>query len=150
MKELIGMIIAIGFPLCGVAAIIYLAITGPRNRKQVDVEFFSAYVGALSQGKYAEAWSHYDADLQAQKPLPAFTAHYQNLVKAHGPLKSHAIYSARSTFAGPEGFTVDITLQFEQTGIHANYELVRDASGTLRVHNSGSRHGLYRRQGLPW
>ncbi len=153
MKDFIGMVIAIGFPLCGILAVVYLAITGPKNRALVDREIFSSYVGALAAGRYDEAWNLYDDEYKQKQPLDKFVEHYKMLAREYGPLKGHSIYAARAAF-GPfrkkPAYTADVTLQFEKTGIRATYFVEEGADGKLRIHSSGTEFGRFQARGLPW
>ena len=153
MKETIGMIIAICFPVFGIAALIYLGVTGPKNRALVDREVFTPYVQALAAGRWAEAYAFYDPALQGKKSLQEFTAHYEAMVKEFGPVKRHKINDARGSmnpFAKTSGYTVDCTIHFEKTGVGIIYDVQRREGGPLRILHTGARTAMYARRNLPW
>jgi hypothetical protein len=153
MKETIGMIIAICFPVLGIAALIYMGVTGPKNRALVDRELFTPYVKALSAGQWAEAWAFYDPELQKKKPLQEFVAHYEAMVKELGPVKSHKINDARGAmnpFAKTSGYTVDCTIHFEKGAVGIFYDAERREGGPLRILSTGARTPKYARRNMPW
>ena len=153
MNETLGLVIAIGFPLLGILALVYLAFVGPRNREFVDRELFVPYINAISAGYYEHAWAHYSNIHRQRHPLSEFTEHYQFLVKEYGPIVGHVIVAARRSydpFRSQPGYVVECSIQFARTSIRTHYQIETESDGRLHIRHSGSPFARFRAQRLPW
>ena len=153
LSEFFGMLIAFGFPILGIAALVYLGVTGPRNRAAVRRDLFDAYVGHLVAGRYAQAHQHHSPERQARYSVDQLAAHYRTLTQEFGALKKHTIVTAYplwNPWSRRSGYSVGLVLEFDQTGVEVKYGLSRDATGLLRIESAGSEQGGYVNQPLPW
>lgn len=133
--------------------IYYHSTEGKEQSREVEQELFEPYFRAIEAGKIDEAWERYTTPHYKETfSIDAYRARWQTISSNEKfdreQLTVNASYDAIHRYdylLVSYGFTLD------HDYAHVFYRVVRDADGTLRIHESGrSYSGHPRLDPEPW